>query len=119
MARGFATRGAHQGQWRPSKRQKKEPKTDNEHDAAGDTVMQEDRQDEPAKLLFAMDYGTKTLSAAYRIARASDTPTRFDVYDVHFDSVQHVAPQVAAWTKEGEFIWGRVSIFKVIVRNRC
>ena len=72
--------------------------------------MQEDRQDQPAKLLFAMDYGTKTLSVAYRIAKASDKPTQFDIYDIHFDSVQYFAPQVVAWTKSGDFIWGRVSI---------
>lgn len=115
MARGYAIRGGHQNTGRLSKRQKGEPKTD--IDATGDTIMQEDREDEPAKLLFAMDYGTKTLSLAYRIAKDSDTPTQFDIYDVHFDPVEVFAPQVAAWTKDGAFIWGRVSVLKSSSRD--
>lgn len=64
------------------------------------------QDNEDRKLLFSMDYGTKTLSLAYRIATPGDDPLPGKLYDVHFSEREYFAPQLAAWSDDGTFYWG-------------
>ena len=59
-----------------------------------------------AKLLFSIDYGTKTLSVAYRVAKPGEDPSPSNVRDVHFSQRDYFAPQQAAFDENGKFYWG-------------
>ena len=72
------------------------------------SVKEDASSEEPRKLGFSMDYGTKTLSLAYRIAKVDEEPSPNNVFDVHFSEKEYFAPQIAAWSadKDKTFYWG-------------
>lgn len=61
---------------------------------------------EPALLYIALDYGTKTMSLAYRVI-ANGRAGR--IVPIEFSVGERQAPQLVAWTRDGEFLWGFVS----------
>lgn len=61
---------------------------------------------EPIKLLLSMDYGTKTLSVAYRFVKPGEDATLANVPNVHFSEKEYYAPQKVAWAEDGTFYWG-------------
>lgn len=65
---------------------------------------------EATRLLLSMDYGTKTLSIAYRIAKADNALELNDIVDLYFPQpdTPDFAPQKAAWASDGTFYWGYV-----------
>ena len=66
------------------------------------------KKPEDRKLLMSMDYGTKTLSIAYRIARPGEEPSLTNIHDMRFSEDADHAPQLVAWSKKEEFYWGEV-----------
>lgn len=108
MARGFATRGKSSP---PGSRPGRVNVGTNSSTTAAPKTSKADvsANAQIKKLLFSMDYGTKTVSFAFRIAKVGDLPTPNNVYDVHFSERDYFAPQAVAWAKDGKFFWGYVS----------
>ena len=72
-----------------------------------------DDKDKPRVLLFSMDYGTSTLSLAYRIAVAGDRPNTANVRLLSFSDQDSFAPQQIAFAQDGTFYWGYVSLDRI------
>lgn len=73
---------------------------------AAPPAVNQDGEAGQTKLLLSFDYGTKTLSLAFRIAKPEEAPAPSNVMDVHFSKREYWAPQKAAFDKSGEFYWG-------------
>ncbi|KAK4575250.1 hypothetical protein LTR86_001102 [Recurvomyces mirabilis] len=57
------------------------------------------------KLRVSIDYGTKTLAAAYTIVRPDQQHSPLHIHNAVFGA-EHYAPQQAAWDSKGTFHWG-------------
>ena len=57
-------------------------------------------------LFIAIDYGTKTLAVASRIAKPGETAELAQVCDITFHGKEDYAPQKVAWDDDGKFLWG-------------
>ena len=109
MAQGYATRSKGVPPRKRPGREKSKSKTLPEPSAIASTSIKQDAEIEAQKLLLSMDYGTKTLSVAYRLVKPDEFPSPANIHDIHFSERDYFAPQAAAWTKDGSFIWGYVS----------
>ena len=70
--------------------------------------LKQDDDNDTRRLLFSMDYGTKTLCVAFRFAQPGEAPTLNNVHDINFSERLFYAPQAVAWGPDGTFYWGKV-----------
>lgn len=71
-----------------------------------DTPVKTENDADARKLFLSIDYGTKTLSVAYRVLEAGEVPSQLNVESLHFFRKEYSAPQKAGWAPDGTFYWG-------------
>lgn len=120
MALGFATRSKSLPSGHRPGRKEAATNSSPRPSTAASTLLEQDVDVEVQKILFSMDYGTKTLSLAYRLAKPGESPSATNVFDIHFSEREYFAPQAAAWAEDGTFYWGYVSHSKITLTfNEC
>lgn len=62
--------------------------------------------DEPTRMFLSIDYGTKTLSVAFRFLRPNELPNLTNVITLELSKNEQLQPQIVAWAADGTFHWG-------------
>ncbi|GAB1740506.1 hypothetical protein NU219Hw_g5609t1 [Hortaea werneckii] len=62
--------------------------------------------DSPTRMFLSIDYGTKTLSVAFRFLRPNEVPNLTNVITLELSKNEQLQPQIVAWAADGTFHWG-------------
>lgn len=62
--------------------------------------------DNPTRMFLSIDYGTKTLSVAFRFLRPNELPNLTNVITLELSKNEQLQPQIVAWAADGTFHWG-------------
>ncbi|KAI6870015.1 hypothetical protein KC338_g3212 [Hortaea werneckii] len=67
---------------------------------------QKEVSDNPTRMFLSIDYGTKTLSVAFRFLRPKELPNLTNVITLELSKNEQLQPQIVAWAADGTFHWG-------------
>lgn len=69
-------------------------------------IQKKEASDNPTRMFLSIDYGTKTLSVAFRFLRPNELPSLTNVITLELSKNEQVQPQIVAWAADGTFHWG-------------
>ncbi|KAI7495508.1 hypothetical protein KC367_g7271 [Hortaea werneckii] len=69
-------------------------------------IQKKEASDNPTRMFLSIDYGTKTLSVAFRFLRPNELPNLTNVITLELSKNEQLQPQILAWTADGTFHWG-------------
>ncbi|KAI7343883.1 hypothetical protein KC354_g15426 [Hortaea werneckii] len=69
-------------------------------------IQKKEASDNPTRMFLSIDYGTKTLSVAFRFLRPNELPNLTNVITLELSKNEQLQPQIVAWAADGTFHWG-------------
>ncbi|KAI6862239.1 hypothetical protein KC343_g6540 [Hortaea werneckii] len=69
-------------------------------------IQKKEVSDNRTRMFLSIDYGTKTLSVAFRFLRPNEIPNLTNVITLELSKNEQLQPQIVAWAADGTFHWG-------------